>query len=127
MTWVTNKAVIVAALTNYTEIEETLEVGEHPSSRIHKGYTLRLGEPDIRVLTNKQELHSDRVILTMNYRIDKDNSLDSNYDDFKTTLFTIIKGLANYGGLDSLEFKRDENDNKRCIGTMVFFYGYNQC
>ena len=126
-TLATDAAAIKAAMTGYTELKGGLKLEQAPSSNVHKVYTFRVGEPDIRVITSNTEISSRLIRLRVSYRIDASNSFESNYDLFET-LYNTIKALAGFVNMARFEYDYAEDETGRTtIGEFDFYYGIRTC
>ena len=106
----------------YREIPNLLNVDETGTSHHHKVFSLRTFAIDIQKLISSSEITSNGIIVNVEYRIDKDNTYESNYDLF-VTLQDTLQALGDYLGTVSFSYDRGK-DNKHCAGEVRFHYGY---
>lgn len=126
-TWVTDKATIKAALPNdYKEVPYKQTLEEAAKSHNHKVYEINLLPSDRTEISNNAELSSRLVQIRIMYRIANKDTYDSNRDLFET-VYSGIKDLTAFMGLQSESFERDPMDRYKVIGTLEFYFGLQAC
>lgn len=126
MSWVTDKAVIKAAITahssTYKELPLNREITDSPESHTHKSYSLR----PIGGLTNTKRTSSSinisyTVVLKVIYRNLNTAELDANYDS-ALSLIEVINGLTGTNKVRE-NFTFIQPTEKTSLLTLEFNYG----
>lgn len=126
MSWTTNKASITSVLTTggYTETSNNLKVGEFPSSRNHKGYSIKPKTPQINYLSGNGVLSADIAELEISYIVKDNSDFDTQYDAWKTLLTSLKVYISN--NPDEQTFERQES-NKLAIGKVLLYFAPEGC
>jgi hypothetical protein len=121
MSWATNKAVVTALMTGYTEIPDNLTVGEQGAALVDKGFSLKPVEMPTEFATSNVEITEDVGELLVGYSAKDNAEYDSKYDDWKT-LLSAIKG-GHYGYAEQPKFERMPNDTHYVKASVKLFVG----
>lgn len=128
MSWVTNKAILDAALEDlgYSEIPNNLKLRESPSSKIDKCYNYEI-EINTELYTGSTVISSDVITLEMGYLINSNSDKATAVDDFRDVMEAIAATSPFNQFTSSGTFERFEDDNKKMIATVQFIYGLEGC
>ena len=129
MSAVADFTTIETALTNasYSRLEDGKPLEEAPTSKVHKSYTMEVGEPDIQLVTNNTEISSRLILLRVSYKVEGTNTYEKNVDTFET-LYDTIKALSGYMNMVGLDIGyADTEAGRTMIGEFQFYYGVRTC
>lgn len=130
MSWVTNKAIIVAVLTtaSYREVPRLQELEKSSSSYMNKCYTLKCVNVGLTNLSNISLHGTDLVELRIIYN-NKSSSRaenaqrDTNTDTFADLCFNTIQNLSGFAGFDK-DASHEDFGEYQSIWNVRFWFGY---
>jgi len=121
MSWVTNKALIVAVMTGYDEIPENKVPETMPQDK-HKAYSLKwIGTDEFVEYTANAISYVNKVRLEVSYINMQSANRAANADLFATLLTAISSATGFMGFVGGCTF--EDKDNKNTIGTVEFYFG----
>lgn len=123
MSTITNIASIKSTvLSGYTEVD--IKSGDlediADTSKSHKAYQFRFGEPDRENLSSNVEIYTDLIILKVQYLCKNNLEYLSNYALFKS-IYDSIRGMDNF--ISTVNFTYEPKGQSQSIGEFQFYFG----
>ena len=126
MSWVTNKAVLDAALIalGYKEMPVNKTVSEGTFRDKYYNYKIEIG---IDELTGDMAIQTDMVTLEVSYIINSNSEQATAIDSFRSVMEAVQSSNPFVQFISNGTFERLDDDNKKLIASVQFEYGLRGC